>query len=382
MKKLFFTPLFIAVVSVVLLSCNQTSKKAETVVPPVQKESYGQHEGKEVFLLTLTNKSGNVVKLSNFGARITWIEVPDRDGNKENVTFGMGSSEEMLNGDLGYGAVVGRYANRIANGKFSLDGVEYTLPINNGPNCLHSGGTTGWHARVWDVEVVEGASCPSVKFTYNSPDMEAGFPGNVVAEVIYSWTDNNELILDYTATTDKKTVVNLTNHAYFNLKGLDEGDILDHELTIKASNFVPVNNVMIPLGEFRPVEATPFDFTTPHLVGERIDNDDEQLKIANGYDHTFIFDDNNGVVANVYEPKSGRLMEVETDQPGVQLYTGNALKGAYKGYNGVVLNRRMGICLETGHCADSPNQPSFASTILEPEKPFTTKTIYRFSVKQ
>jgi aldose 1-epimerase len=275
----------LVLLAVLSASCNQSSKKKEMI----RKELYGSHMGKEVFLFTLTNKAGNVIRLTNFGGKITWIEIPDRNGKKDNVTFGYDRFEDMINGDMSFGSVVGRYANRIADGKFTLDGEVYTLPVNNGPNCLH-GGPAGWHSVVWDAEILRNSDNPAVRFTYLSPDMEEGFPGNVQAEVIYTWTDKNEIVMDYKCTTDKKTVLNVTNHAYFNLHGAGNGNILDHELVIRASAFTPVDSVMIPTGEIRPVAGTPFDFTTPHTIGERINDDYEQLILGRGYDHNFVLD--------------------------------------------------------------------------------------------
>ena len=378
MKKvtlLLLLTAFILTVAIVI-SCNQAKKSKSTVT----KELQGTHKGKEVFLFTLTNKQGNVLKLSSFGARIVWIEVPDRNGKKENITFGFGTFEGMINGDPYYGAVVGRYANRIAKGKFTLNGVEYTLAINNGPNSLH-GGQGGWHSVVWDGEVVEGSQFPSVKFTYHSQDMEEGYPGNMHVETLYTWTDNNEIVIEYKCTTDKKTVLNITNHAYFNLHGAGNGDILDHELVIKASKFVVVDSTLIPTGELRPVAGTPFDFTTPHTVGERINEPYDQLTLGKGYDHSFVLDNADEVDATVYDPSTGRFMEVITDQPGVQFYCGNFLNGSRIGYGGKPYTYRSGLCLETGHFPDSPNHPEFPSTVLNPGETFTSKTIYRFSVK-
>jgi len=346
----------------------------------VTKETYGTHKGKEVFLFTLTNKEGNVLKLTNFGARITWIEVPDRSGKKENVTFGFDTFEGMLRGDPYFGAVVGRYANRIAKGKFTLDGVEYTLPLNNGPNSLH-GGPGGWHSSVWDAEIVERTEFPTVKFTWHSPDMEEGYPGNMHVETVYTWSDKNEIVIDYKCTTDKKTVLNITNHAYFNLHGAGNGDILDHELVIKAARFVAVDSTLIPTGELREVAGTPFDFTTPAKVGARIGEDYDQIKHGKGYDHTFVLDNKEEVDCSLYEPVSGRLMEVISDQPGVQFYSGNFLNGSRIGYGGKPFIHRSGLCLETGHFPDSPNHPDFPTTILNPGETFTSKTVYRFSVK-
>lgn len=366
------------IIGIILFNfCNQSSKKTKEMV---KKENFGVHKGKEVFLFTLTNKDGNVLKLTNFGARITWIEVPDRSGNKENITFGFDTFEGMINGDPYFGSVVGRYANRIAKGKFSLDGEEYSLPVNNGPNTLH-GGPLGWHSLVWDAEIPEKTEFPTVKFTYLSPDMEAGFPGNMNIEATYTWTDNNEILIDYKCTTDKKTVLNITNHAYFNLHGAGNGDILDHQVVIKADRFVPVDADLIPTGELRPVTGSPFDFTTPHTVGERINEEYDQLTLGGGYDHTFVLNNSEEVDATVYDPVSGRFMEVISDQPGVQFYCGNFLDGTMIGHGGKPYIYRSGLCLETGHYPDSPNQPDFPSTTLNPGDTFTSRTIYRFSVK-
>ena len=376
MQRIFTLSLMLLVFMLASQSCRQSSKIKEMV----KKEHYGNHQGKDVFLFTLTNKNGNVLKLTNFGARITWIEVPDKEGKKENVTFGFDSFESMINGDPYFGSVVGRYANRIAKGKFTIDGQEYTLTLNNGPNALH-GGPGGWHSVVWDAEVPENIESPSVKFRYFSPDMEEGYPGNMNVEVNYTWNDKNEIVIDYKVTTDKKSVLNITNHAYFNLHGAGNGDILDHELMINAKSFTPVDSTLIPTGEFRPVAGTPFDFTKPHAVGERIDEDYDQLKLGGGYDHNFVIDVKLDVDASVYDSVTGRLLEVITDQPGIQFYCGNFLDGSSVGHDGKPYNYRSGLCLETQHYPDSPNHPEFPSTFLNPGDTFLSRTIYRFSVK-
>jgi aldose 1-epimerase len=374
MKKILLISLTLAIV--LFTSCSQTSKNKELV----KKDVFGSHNGKDVYLFTLTNKAGNVIRVTNFGAKINWIEVPDKNGKKENITLGYDSFDEIVKGDMSFGSVVGRYANRIAHGKFTLDGVEYNTPINNGPNTLH-GGPAGWHSVVWESEILKDSKVPAVKFTYVSPDMEEGFPGTVTASITYTWTDNNEIVMDYVCTTDKKTVVNITNHAYFNLHGAGNGEILDHVLTIKASAFTPVDSVMIPTGEIRNVAGTPFDFTTPHTIGERIGDKYDQLILGRGYDHNFVLDNKEEVDVTVYEPKSGRMLEVITDQPGMQLYTGNFLDGTQKGHGGIVYKFRTGLCLESGHYPDSPNHPDFPTTVLNPGETLKTTTIYRFSVK-
>lgn len=374
MKKIMLLSLIL--VTVTYTSCNQATKNKEMV----RKDVFGTHNGKEVYLLTLTNKAGNVIRLTNFGAKINWIEIPDKNGKKDNVTFGYDTFDETLKGDMSFGSVVGRFANRIAHGKFGLDGVVYNTPVNNGQNTLH-GGPEGWHSVVWNTEILKDSKVPAVRFTYLSPDMEEGFPGTVNAAITYTWTDKNEIVMDYTCTTDKRTVVNVTNHAYFNLHGAGNGDILDHVLTLKASAFTPVDSFMIPTGEIRPVTGTPFDFNTPHTIGERIDEKYDQLILGRGYDHNYILDNKDDVDVTVYEPVSGRVLEVITDQPGMQLYTGNFLTGKQTGHGGKVFKFRSGLCLESGHYPDSPNHPDFPTTVLNPGETFKSTTIYRFSVK-
>jgi aldose 1-epimerase len=376
MKRIILLSLTLVVGIILLSSCNQSAKNKEMV----KQEIYGTHQGKEVFLLTLTNKAGNVIRLTSFGAKIIWIEVPDKNGKKENITFGYDTFDGTINGDMSFGSVVGRYANRIANAKFTLDGIEYKLPVNNGPNTLH-GGPGGWHSVVWNTEVLKDSEFPAVKFTYVSPDMEQGFPGTMKVEVIYTWNDNNEIVMDYKCTTDKRTVINITNHAYFNLHGAGNGDILDHVLTLRASAFTPVDSVMIPTGEIRPVAGTPFDFTTPHTIGERIGENYDQLILGRGYDHNYVLDNKEPVDVTVYEPVGGRVLEVITDQPGMQLYTGNFLDGTKIGHGGKPYTHRSGFCLESDHYPDSPNHPEFPTTVLNPGETLTTQTIYRFSVK-
>ena len=374
MRKVLLVSLTLS--ALLFTACNQSSKNKEMV----KKDVFGTQDGKEVYLLTLTNKAGNVIRLTNFGARITWIEVPDKNGKKDNVTFGFDTFESMIKGDPYFGSVVGRYANRIAKGKFTIDGVEYSAPLNNGPNSLH-GGPKGWHSVVWNTEVLKGKESPSVKFSYVSPDMEEGYPGTLKAEAVYTWTENNEIKIDYTCTSDKKTVLNITNHAYFNLHGAGNGDILDHVVTINSTAFTPVDSTLIPTGEILPVAGTPFDFTAPHTVGERILADYAQLTLGGGYDHNYILDNNVKLAATVYDPTTGRFMEVITDQPAVQFYSGNFLDGTMIGHGGKKYIYRSGLCLETQHYPDSPNQPAFPTTLIVPGETFKSTTIYRFSVK-
>jgi len=361
------TLLSLNLLAVILVSCSLSAKNTDMV----KKELFGILQGKEVYLLTLTNKAGNVIRLNNFGARITWIEIPDKNGKKENITFCYDTFEGTIKGDKSFGSVLGRFAGGISKGKFTLDEVEYTLsPFS------------GWTSVVWNTEILKESEFPSVRFSYISPDKEGGFPGTINAEVIYTWTDSNEIIIDYNCSTDRRTVLNITNHAYFNLHGAGNGDILDHEMVIKASAFTPVDSKDLPTGEIRRVTGTPFDFTTPHTIGERIGEKYEQLDIVGGYDHNFVLDNKEEVDITVYDPVSGRLLEVITDQPGVVLYTGNYLDGTkIRGYEGKPYNYRSALCLETGHYPASPNHPHFPTTVLNPGEPFKSRTIYRFSVK-
>lgn len=362
-----------------LISC---STKTSEQKMSIEKAPFGKlADGQEVDLYTLKNAAGMEVKISNYGGIIVSWTAPDKNGKYEDVTHGCDSLEGYIKGTPFFGALVGRYGNRIAKGKFTLDGNEYTLPINNGPNALH-GGLKGFDKRVWAATPVDGEE-PSLKLTYTSKDGEEGYPGNLSVEVIYTLQKDNALKIDYKATTDKATVVNLTNHTYFNLSGAS--DILNHEVTIKADKFLPVDETLIPTGELKPVAGTPFDFTTTHKVGERInDSTDTQIKFGGGYDHCWVFTDSTKalkLVASVYEPTTGRFMEVSTTEPAVQFYTGNFLNGSVIGKKGVVYGRRSGLCLETQHFPDSPNKPSFPSTVLKPGETYQTTTVYKFSTK-
>ena len=362
--------------SLSLILSNQQREDAGTV----KKELLGPHEGSEVYLFTLTNKAGNVLKLTNYGARIVGVEVPDKNGKMDNVVLGSYVLESILKDSFG-GATVGRYANRIANGKFSLDGMEYNLPINNKPNTLH-GGPRGWYTKVWKAELINNKKKPAVRFSYVSPDMEEGFPGTINMEVVFTWTNKNEIIIEYIASTDKKSVINVTNHAYFNLHGAGNGNIFDHEMTLGASAFTPVNSTLIPTGEIRPVQGTPFDFTSAQTFGVRI-GDTYEGSVFSGYDHNYVLDNKEKVDVVVYDPVSGRMLEMMTDQPAMQLYTGNGLP--YKNQNeagGRQFRFRSGFCLESQHYPDGPNQPGFPSTVINPGERFKSRTIYRFSVQK
>ena len=363
-----------------LLPAQDTSSKHAR---GVQKQSFGTRDGRAVNLYTLTNSHGLEVRAMNYGGIIVSMRVPDRKGQFADIVLGHETFEGYLPNPPYIGAVVGRYANRIANGSFTLDGKTYTLPKNDGPNTLHGGVTRTFDKVVWDGEPLKGDT-PGVRFTYLSKDGEEGFPGNLTAKVTYTLTDDNELVIDYQATTDKATPINLSQHSYFNLAGEGSGEILNHELMLNADRFTPVDKNLIPTGELRPVKGTPFDFTTSTKIGARIEDNYEQLVLGHGYDHNFILNrkgDGLELAARVYEPASGRVLEVLTTQPGIQFYTGNFLDGTVTGKQGHVYKHRDALCLETQHFPDSPNHPDFPSTILKPGKTFHEKAVFKFSAK-
>jgi aldose 1-epimerase len=348
----------------------------------VESKPFGMQGGRPVTLYTLTNSHGVEVQAMNYGGIILSIKVPDRKGQFADIVLGHETLEGYVPNPPYIGAIVGRYANRIANGTFTLDGKTYTLPKNDGPNTLHGGTDKTFNKVVWDGEALKGKS--GVAFTYVSKDGDDGFPGNLKLKVTYTLTDDNELVIDYEATTDKTTVVNLSQHSYFNLAGEGTGDILNHEIMINADRFTPVDKNLIPTGELRPVKGTPLDFTTSTKVGARIEDTYDQMVLGHGYDHNWVINrkgDGLTLAARVYEPTSGRVMEVSTTQPGVQFYTGNFLDGTITGKQGHVYKRRFALCLETQHFPDSPNHPDFPSTTLKPGETFKSKTVFKFSTK-
>jgi aldose 1-epimerase len=377
-------PYFVfALLSIFFSNCQSKTEETKTMQPTITKESFGTlADGQSADLYTLTNADSMVVQITNYGGIITKWMAPDKNGQMADVVLGFDSLSAYVKNNPFFGALVGRYGNRIAKGSFTLDGETYPLVKNNGPNHLH-GGTVGFDKKIWKAEEIQGDSTAGLKLTYTSADMEEGYPGKLDVTVTYTLTNSGELKIDYMATTDKPTVVNLTNHCYFNLTGMKR-DVLNHEVTIKADSLVAVDATLIPTGKLIPVEGTPFDFRTPKPIGARIDEvSDEQIKMGGGYDHCWVInraDESMLKIATVTDPESGRTLEVSTTEPGVQFYTGNFLSGAVSG-KGVTYTKRMGFCLETEHYPDSPNQPQFPSVVLRPGETYSTSTIFKMTVK-
>jgi aldose 1-epimerase len=342
--------------------------------PSVQVSDFGKlPDGRPVALFTLTNANGLVAKVTDYGTIITELRVPDRAGKSGDIVLGFDNLAQYLQTHPYFGATVGRVANRIAKGRFTLDGKTYALAVNNGPNHLH-GGITGFDKVIWKAQPQDAAA---VKFSYTSADGEEGYPGELAVTVLIALTDKNELSIDYTAVTNKPTPINLTNHSYFILAG--EGDVLNHELLIAADRFTPKDENSIPTGEIRPVKGTPMDFTTPHAIGARFSQLTEKPV---GYDHNFVLNSGGkklALAARVFEPKTGRVMEVLTTEPGVQLYTSNYLDGSLTGKRGIVYRQYAGLCLETQHYPDSVNQPGFPSIILRPGQTYRQTTVHKFA---
>jgi len=372
-----------AALSLCLAACTPAAKTPSRA--GVEKRPFGATADRAaVDLYTLTNASGVEVRAISYGGIIVSLRVPDRDGTLGDVVLGHDTLEGYQKASPYFGAIIGRYGNRIARGQFTLEGRAYSLATNNGPNALH-GGLKGFDKVVWQAESFTNDKGVGVVFSYTSPDGEEGYPGALRATVTYTLSDANQLTFDYQAVTDKATPVNLTQHTYFNLAGEGAGDILAHELMMKASHFTPVDSTLIPTGEIRKVDGTPFDFRTATVIGARIGGDDEQLRFGGGYDHNFVLDRKEGdslvLAARVHEPRSGRVMEVSTTEPGVQFYSGNFLDGSITGKGGHVYKHRNGFCLETQHYPDSPNQPDFPTTILKPGQEYRSRTVYAFSAR-
>ena len=346
----------------------------------VKEKLFGQmSDGRQVNLYELTNAKGLRAEIINYGTILVSLQVPDRDGNSADVVLGFDDLDSYIKRNPLFGAIVGRYANRIADASFMLDGKEHKLTANAGKNHIHGGRNKRFDKVLWDAESYTSSEEVGVKLSYLSKDGDEGFPGNLKCTVTYTLTNNNELKISYQATTDKPTIVNLTNHSYFNLAGAGNGDILDHEMIINADYYTPSDKALIPTGEIHSVKDTPLDFTSPMTIGARI----SQLTQTHGYDHNYVLKNSDGsliLAAKVYEPNSGHIMEVYTTEPGMQFYTANGMRDI-KGKNGKIYNRYYGFCLETQHFPDSPNKPHFPSTVLRPGETYNTTTIFKFSTQ-
>lgn len=365
-----------------LCAHDRLSNPIDKMKNAIRVEPFGTlPDGRQVNRYTLSNGKGMEVKVINFGGIIQSLCVPNKEGVIEDVTLGFDTLAPYLQNAPYFGAIIGRFGNRIAKGKFTLEGVEYTLPVNNAPNHLH-GGTTGFDKVFWEIAVEQDSN--TLVLTYVSRDGEEGYPGTLHCSVVYRLTENNELWIEYTATTDKATLINLTQHAYFNLAGSKSTSVLDHVLTLEAEAFLPISEHLIPIGEYRNVKHTVFDFLQPKPIGKHIAEKDEQLLVARGYDHCWVVnkveEDLLQKVGRVEEPHSGRRMEVYSSEPGVQFYTGNFLDGSLKGKNCNTYPQRSGFCLETQHFPDSPNQVTFPNTVLHPHDTYRSTTVYAFSV--
>lgn len=369
-------------IALALAAIGAFGRPARGANPGVTMSVFGKMpDGETVNLYTLTNRSGMQVAITNYGGRIVSLTVPDRNGHMADVVLGFDDLDQYLAPNPYFGAIVGRYANRIGGAKFTLDGKEYHLAANDGPNSLH-GGLKGFDKQVWKAKEVPGQH-PALELTYLSKDGEEGYPGDLSVKVVYTLMGDNALRIDYSATTDKDTVLNLTNHSYFNLAGQGNGDILKQEIMINADSFTPIDATLIPTGEIRKVEGTPLDFRKLTPIGERIDADDEQMKYGKGYDFNYVLNRTGPgltLAARAIDPGSGRVLEVLTTQPGIQFYSGNFLDGTIHGRDGKVYGRRSAFCLETQHFPDSPNKPSFPSTELKPGQTYHEVTEFKFSI--
>lgn len=377
----------VAILGAASMTCASLAAE-EKPVGSIAKQVWGQMpDGRTVHLYTLTNAKGMTMRVSDYGAIITALTAPDREGRMADVVLGYDKLADYVKATPYFGAAIGRYGNRIAGGKFTLDGKTYTLATNNDPGgipCHLHGGKVGFDKVLWDAKGIVKEGAVGLKFHYLSRDGEEGYPGNLDITMYYWLTEAGELRVEYEATTDKATPVNLTQHSYFNLAGHDAGTILDHELMLAADRFTPVDKGLIPTGELAPVQGTPFDFTQPTAIGKRVSDKHEQLEFGLGYDHNFVlarWDGKLRLAATVHEPTSGRFMEVLTTEPGVQFYCGNFLDGTNVGKGSHAYQHRTGFCLETQHFPDAPNQPTFPSTILRPDETYHHVTVYRFSAK-
>src|SRR5438105_7054710 len=383
MKRLFWITITGALLMSTLTVGGVRAKSGSTTKSPWGKTP----DGEQVDLYTLTNKNAVEAAITTYGGAVVSLKVPDRNGKLGDGVLGFDSVDGYVEGKSYFGAIIGRYGNRIGHAQFTLDGKTYTLAKNNVENSLH-GGTKGFNKMVWKAKEIPAKDGQALELTDLSKDGEERFPGNLKVRVVYTLTDSNELKIEYSATTDKKTVVNLTNHSYFNLAGVGPGmgDILGHLLTIEADKFTPVDSGLIPTGELRDVAGTPFDFRKPTAIGARLNQDDEQLKLGGGYDHNFVLRRSAGsresLAARVVEPTSGRVLEVWTTEPGVQFYTGNFLDGKTAGKGGATYPKRSAFCLETQHFPDSPNQPKFPSVALNSGERYHTITTYKFSAEK
>jgi len=378
MKKVF-----VVILSVLLLYSAGSCKSNNKAESKIEKSVFGKlADGSQVDAYVLKNTNGMTAKIITYGAVVVSLTAPDKSGKYEDVVLGYDNIEGYAADRAYFGAIVGRYGNRIARGKMTIDGKEYQLAINNPPNSLH-GGVVGFNKKIWTVDGAKVTkNGPAITMTLVSNDGEENYPGTVKLKVVYTLTNNDELSIVYTGATDKTTVLNPTNHSYFNLSGDMNNTILDHEVMIAADKTTPVDRGLIPLGNFADVAGTPMDFRTAKKIGRDINADYEQLKIAGGYDHNWVinnYDKKVRLIATVYEPKSGRFMKVLSDQPGVQFYTGNFLDGRVKGKNGMMYKKRSGLCLEAQHYPDSPNKPQFPTTLLKPGEIYHQTTIYKFS---
>ena len=366
-----------------IIDCASCRKDTDVALS-ISEEDYGSTlEDMPVKLYTLTNTGGMQVKITNFGGTVVSICVKDREGNFDDVVLGYDSLEGYINDTAYFGGIIGRFCNRIGNARFTLDGVEYILARNNADNHLH-GGIKGFNKVLWDTEEIRGDDFVGLTLSYNSQDGEENYPGNLQVEVTYKLTDSDELKIDYRAKTDKKTILNLTNHSYFNLTGAGGGNILGHELMLNADRFTPVDNNLIPTGELLSVDGTPLDFRQSTVIGARINQEYDQLVLGGGYDHNWVLNSTDvslTLAARVYEPTTGRILEVETTQPGIQFYSGNFLDGSATGKGGQTYHHRYGFCLETQHYPDSPNRPEFPSTVLNPGEQYIETTVFRFLTK-